>query len=249
MIKPTVKDVEEAIALLEDTKELPKVSKVEAEVKSVAQEASELLGYDSLLAKTGSGILGRVLVDLGIEAIDRFAVYVYQCKFGFPLINPHKSKSVASMTETGFLLDAKNKSVRAARNEDREDESTSESASDDGVEEGRTNNVDVYQSGHTMLPGKSKFSMEDAWGRTPIRYYTEEIPEFVLNKAIQIKKALPTVGVYVEHLVDQPDPFLVVASGGEEFYVEVWMEPGFEGRVTKETKNVSSNRSQKKHRR
>ena len=76
------------------------------------------------------------------------------------------------------------------------------------------------------------------WDKTAIDKYQQPIPEFVLNKAIQIKKAMPEVRIYVEHLSEHPDPFLVVATkhesydfDAEQFYVEVWAEPKFEGKL------------------
>lgn len=76
------------------------------------------------------------------------------------------------------------------------------------------------------------------WDKTEIAKYKQPIPEFVINKAIQIKKAMPEVRIYVQHLSEHPDPFLIVATkhetydfDGEEHYVEVWAEPKFEGRL------------------
>jgi len=82
------------------------------------------------------------------------------------------------------------------------------------------------------------------WMRTKIDEYKEPIPEFVLDKAIQIKKAVPDVAIFVEWLNESPDPFLVVCtqtqreSGAykysedvEAYYVEAWDEPKFEGRL------------------
>lgn len=78
------------------------------------------------------------------------------------------------------------------------------------------------------------------WVTTDISKYKEPIPEFVLNKAIQIKRELPDVGVYIYHLTEAKDPFLLVTYGatseydfdaGERYFVEVWEEPRFEGRV------------------
>lgn len=78
-----------------------------------------------------------------------------------------------------------------------------------------------------------------SWEKTEINKYREPIPEFVINKAIQIKKACPEVRIYVEHLSEHPDPFLIVATkhpeydclNKQELYVEVWEEPKFEGRI------------------
>lgn len=70
------------------------------------------------------------------------------------------------------------------------------------------------------------------WEHTEIKSYAEPIPEFVLQKAIQIKEACPDVQFYVHHLNDpKADPFLVAVHGDEVYFVEVWAEPGFEGRL------------------
>ena len=75
------------------------------------------------------------------------------------------------------------------------------------------------------------------WTRTKIDEYKFPIPEFVLNKAVQIKKECPEAELYVESLM--VDPFLVAVIPGatrysspkEEAYIEVWDEPKFEGRL------------------
>lgn len=70
------------------------------------------------------------------------------------------------------------------------------------------------------------------WQHTAIASYSEAIPEFVLQKAVQIKEACPTVEFYIHHLNDpKADPFLVASLSSEVYYVEVWEEPGFEGRL------------------
>ena len=69
------------------------------------------------------------------------------------------------------------------------------------------------------------------WENVDLNRYREPIPEFVLNKAIQIKKRLPSVKFYVQTLEGQPDPFLLAKVGDEHAYIEVWEEPKFEGRV------------------
>lgn len=79
-----------------------------------------------------------------------------------------------------------------------------------------------------------------SWASTEISKYKEPIPEFVINKAVQIKQVLPQVGVYIVHLTKDKDPFLKVTLGkqdewndkaGEAYFVEVWEEPKFEGRI------------------
>jgi hypothetical protein len=73
------------------------------------------------------------------------------------------------------------------------------------------------------------------WKREAIENYSEPIPEFVLNKAVQIKQRVPEVKIFIEHLEFGLDPFLVVTTGErwkdqETEYIEVWAEPKFEGR-------------------
>lgn len=72
------------------------------------------------------------------------------------------------------------------------------------------------------------------WNTLSIQQYEKPIPEFVLAKAIQIKHALPKVSLTVEYVRFDKDPFLVATFGGQKRYVEVWNEPKFEGRLTKE---------------
>ncbi len=77
------------------------------------------------------------------------------------------------------------------------------------------------------------------WRKEEIGAYKLPVPEFVLNKAIQIKREIPDARIFIESLQDFPDPFLVIATkhpqyeclNEEEYYVEVWEEPKFEGRI------------------
>lgn len=68
------------------------------------------------------------------------------------------------------------------------------------------------------------------WEERELSSYEEPIPEFVLNKAIQIKERLPEVTFEVEHLNESPDPFLKAKLNDEEYYIEAWEEPSFENR-------------------
>jgi hypothetical protein len=67
-----------------------------------------------------------------------------------------------------------------------------------------------------------------AWTEVEISQYKEAIPLHVLDKAVQIKKALPDAEIIIEHLTESQDPFLVVKHGGKKVYVDVWEEPRFE---------------------
>lgn len=77
------------------------------------------------------------------------------------------------------------------------------------------------------------------WERTAIKKYKGRIPDHVLLKAAQIKRACPEVRFYVDHLEETRDPFLVATlheltswdwQTHPHFYVEVWEEPDFERR-------------------
>jgi hypothetical protein len=72
------------------------------------------------------------------------------------------------------------------------------------------------------------------WRDTPIRDYGGRVPEFALVTALRVQKECPLACFSIQHLVDiktsfaGPDPFLVVrVPDGQEYYLEVWDEPGF----------------------
>lgn len=66
------------------------------------------------------------------------------------------------------------------------------------------------------------------WKDTSIKFYRKPIPENVLQRAIQIKQAIPEVDLHISFLTQgNPDPFLVASLGSEKYYVDVWDEPAF----------------------
>ncbi len=67
------------------------------------------------------------------------------------------------------------------------------------------------------------------WERLPLAEYQEEVPLYVLQKAVEIKKQLPAAEFYVEQRAE--DPFLIVTCGEREEYIEAWREPRFEASV------------------
>jgi hypothetical protein len=72
------------------------------------------------------------------------------------------------------------------------------------------------------------------WKEQSLEGYKEEVPEFVLNKAVQIAEKVPGTKFFVEELkvvTKTVDPFLIARHGGEEYYIEVWDEPKFEGKL------------------
>lgn len=76
------------------------------------------------------------------------------------------------------------------------------------------------------------------WASVPIKDYVQEIPEFALSTAIQLKEKLPNADFYVVELRQEsilmrkptPDPFLVMSCGSKLYYLHVWDEPMFEYR-------------------
>jgi hypothetical protein len=79
------------------------------------------------------------------------------------------------------------------------------------------------------------------WRLTPLKKYTQPVPEFVLQKAVEIKRELPEAQFYVDQLA--MDPFLIVSleeihdwstnqprklDAETAAYVEAWAEPLFE---------------------
>ena len=79
------------------------------------------------------------------------------------------------------------------------------------------------------------------WRLTELRKYAQPVPEFVLRKACDIKRELPTAIFYIDQLA--VDPFLLVSMTPitdfltnqarkldleTQAYVEVWDEPKFE---------------------
>ncbi len=65
------------------------------------------------------------------------------------------------------------------------------------------------------------------WQIIPISGYPRPVPEMALEKALQIKRQLPTAEFHIEELTTHPDPFLVVSCAGERYWIEVWDEPKF----------------------
>jgi len=76
---------------------------------------------------------------------------------------------------------------------------------------------------------KSFWLPSSYWGERKLEEYKKPIPEFVINKALQIKEICPGVTFQVEEL--ERDPFLAAILGEEKVYIEVWEEPEFEGKL------------------
>lgn len=69
---------------------------------------------------------------------------------------------------------------------------------------------------------------DPVWIRTDLKEYKRPVPDFAIERALQIKRALPTAEFWVEELSLAPDPFLVAHVDDEGYYVAVWEEARFE---------------------
>lgn len=73
------------------------------------------------------------------------------------------------------------------------------------------------------------------WDRVALSHYDGAIPDHVLQKAIEIKKAIPNAYFEIDYLEStreiverDPDPFLRVCDSSHWYYVEQWDEKDFE---------------------
>lgn len=81
-----------------------------------------------------------------------------------------------------------------------------------------------------------RYVTERTWMMYDLAHYTEPVPEFALQTALDIKKRHPEVSFYICSLEENRmvlDPFLVmrIPDGGwhRDYYLEVWNEPRFSG--------------------
>lgn len=73
---------------------------------------------------------------------------------------------------------------------------------------------------------------EWSWVRTYIASYSQAIPTYALETAIEVKKAIPKCHIVIEHLRQDTrpkgDPFLCIELPNDQIvYLEVWDEPNF----------------------
>ncbi|TSC84436.1 MAG: hypothetical protein G01um101417_242 [Parcubacteria group bacterium Gr01-1014_17] len=69
------------------------------------------------------------------------------------------------------------------------------------------------------------------WKITPLKEYSGPVPGFALATAKEIHQRVCGATFFIDEMIVekvQRDPFLVVRGDGEEYYVEVWEEPGYE---------------------
>lgn len=91
-----------------------------------------------------------------------------------------------------------------------------------------------------ILRHKKAIEVNAQWYQSPIGNWQAPIPEFVINRMVDVKTALPEATFYVDCLNVQsndietkktpPDPFLILDVNGARCYLDVWDEPTFEGR-------------------
>ena len=102
--------------------------------------------------------------------------------------------------------------------------------------------VNVYKAQMVQHYASHKKMAQPTWRLTKLSEYKQPVPEYVLQKAISIKRELPEVEFYIDQLA--VDPFLIVAlrpikdymvnqtsrvlDPETQAYVEVWDEPKFE---------------------
>lgn len=78
------------------------------------------------------------------------------------------------------------------------------------------------------------------WSEARLEDYQGQVPLFVLSKALAIREAYPNARFTVEQLAEtteqgvtirDPDPFLIVKTYQESYYVDVWDERQFENKL------------------
>jgi len=85
----------------------------------------------------------------------------------------------------------------------------------------------------TMLSTESKsFGLQPGqWQTADLKGYTQPVPEFVLQTALDVKRGLPEAEFTVHNFVQMRrvlDPFLQVTYQGNRAFIAVWDEPKFE---------------------
>jgi len=174
------------------------VERISDTIVDLAQQASDVLGYDLLQKRAG-------VINTAIELT--------------PLQTALKQLEIEILLPGDVLVYQKERQIEQTKA-----------------------NLDVWLKEFAQADKVARYTRFDgpAWVEEKIAEYKQPVPEFVLAKAVQIKQAFPECQIYVESLQDHPDPFLVVAiphekdyyPAKERYYVEVWGEPKFEGRLS-----------------
>lgn len=172
------------------------------------------LGYGKLLStKQSHTILANALAELDIHPFSIASVERYK-KYMEKTVEEKVNRKYHAVCEALMAKISKLRSVRK-RNQAQEDRLDSLQDQLSNIEDGESN--------------IEEFIVE--WDMDSLEHYEEEVPTFVLNKALQIKEKIPSAKFVIDSLqvnaVDK-DPFLVVFLDKERYYIEVWDEPTFE---------------------
>lgn len=96
--------------------------------------------------------------------------------------------------------------------------------------QGKADNADRERIQKTRGRGRMTQTVVN-WRLVSLSSYKKPVPEHVLRKCVQIKKAAPEATFHVDELVEETrtlDPFMVVRLGEDTAVIEVWDEPTFE---------------------
>ena len=100
-----------------------------------------------------------------------------------------------------------------------------------GIEPLDRNKVNAYKQ--QKVDEVSNSYTRGQWCAYALAQYSRAVPEFAISRAIELKRELPDAQFFVEEIVtSRIDPFMYMVCGGETYYLDVWDEPGFEGRRT-----------------
>jgi hypothetical protein len=191
---------------------VPEAVDVQKDVMQLAKDARSVLGYNLLANQLVGQPLREALTKLEIEVLDVEEVHKYQKQ----VLEEIMKRPVRLLDGTDFNFEEDDEEDEEEEDDDEMDEDPNEEEEDFGPANKRS--ITVY------------------WGWKGIARYQKPIPEFVLCKAVMLKREVPQVELFVEEVekIQLKDPFLVAVLGQERYYVEVWNEPKFEGRLTKE---------------
>lgn len=219
-------------------RESPLLSSDESDrkVAEVASEAAEVFGYEPLLRKYGRESLIAALAKLDIRPFTNESVAQYkatmlaklreQSKFfarhedfaAFASVIPGMLGALAAFSGFFWTIDLLVS----------------------GVHESNLLHAAGFPLGIIlcMIAIRVFKISQEAWSLkwAKLGDYRMPLPVSVLEDALRIRKELPSAKFSVDYLTTEnaekaADPFLVVECGGAEFYIAVWDEPDFEGKL------------------
>lgn len=232
------------LLLEKETIEIPETEGAGELEQNLAVQAEEVLGYTRLkiVVENKARTLGRVIQELGIETFTRESVKAYQAA----VIKEKRQEAIAAafpwamqrflaqkLTENlltasvcisfvSFLV-----SVVSAIVSFYYDSTIA------GAMLVLWAIASIYCcSSFVAIDSKKNSIPTYIWQRFSLNErYNKDVPEFALDRAIAIKKALPSSQIFVEECAEVKDPFLVAVHGDEEYYFAVYDEPKFEANL------------------